>query len=407
MTAFIAVAFALALAASAILLVSLRRSGPAARASWDELNAAVYRDQLVELDAALAQGGISAAQHALARDAIRRRLAEDLRPATAASGSRASGKAMGWGIAAALPLAAAALYAVLGTPAALSPQPAAARDDSAHGLQSEQIAVMVGQLGARLAQSPEDVPGWVMLGRSYSALGRFPEASRAYGEAARRAPGDAQLLADYADVLAMSQGRSFEGEPDRLIAAALQAGPANIKALALGGTSAFARKDYPSAAALWIRIRDQVPPDSEMGRSIAMSIAQAQSLGGGGSGGAAVKPAPGTASFVAGVVKISPELAARAAPGDTLFVFARGEGGRAPVAMLRLRAGDLPAAFRLDDSRSMSPANPLSAQPSVIVGARVSRSGNALAQPGDLEATLGPVALGSGQLVLEITKVLP
>lgn len=300
MTAFIVVALALSLAAGAILLLSLRRSRSVARASSDELNAAVYRDQLVELDAALAQGTISPAREATARDAIRRRMAEDLHPATAASATRAGGKAIGWGLAAALPLAAAALYAALGTPAALAPQPAAAlaaaRDDSAHGLQSEQIVLMVGQLGARLAQSPEDVPGWVMLGRSYSALGRFAEASRAYAEAARRAPRDAQLLADYADVLAMAQGRSFAGEPDRLIAAALQAAPANIKALALGGTSAFNRKDYPGAVALWTRIRDQAPPDSEMGRSIAASIAQAQTLMGGGLATGKAAPAARRAS---------------------------------------------------------------------------------------------------------------
>ena len=401
MTAFVLAAITLALAASAILLLSLRRPGSGARSSPDELNAAVYRDQLFELDAALAQGAISTGRHGLSRAAIHRRLADDLQPATA---SHAGGHAIGWALAVALPLVAAVLYAALGTPAALSPKPAVARDGSAHGLQTEQFAGMVERLAARLSQEPEDVPGWVMRGRSYGALNRFPEASRAYAEAARRAPGDAQLLADYADVRAMSQGRSFDGEPDRLIAAALKADPANVKALALGGSSAFARKDYPRAAELWIRIRDQAPPDSEMGRSIASSIAQAQSLMG---GGAALKPAPGKAMFVAGVVKLSPALAGRAAPGDTLFIFARGEGSRAPVATLRMHAGDLPAAFRLDDSLSMSPASRISDQRTVSVGARISKSGKAIAQPGDLEAAIGPVALGSEGLVLEITKVVP
>ena len=140
-----------------------------------------------------------------------------------------------------------------------------------------------------MKETPDDPEGWMLLARSYGALGRYNQAAQAYANAAARLPGDAGLLADYADVLAMAQGRRLQGEPERLIARALEADPNNLKALALAGTAAFEKQDYAGAVRHWERMLPLVPPDSDDARSIQASIAEARSLGGAPPGGRATR----------------------------------------------------------------------------------------------------------------------
>ncbi|HET7404292.1 MAG TPA: tetratricopeptide repeat protein, partial [Usitatibacter sp.] len=362
----------------------------------------------VRLAPALAEGGISADHHGHARDAIRGRLAQDLAGSTevaVASRSRRTRWISG-GIALAVPVAAGLLYATLGNPEALLAQTApkvAAAGDGAHGLDSPQIVAMVERLAARLADNPDDLDGWTMLGRSYSALGRFEEASRAYAQAITLSPDNPALLADAADVLAMAQGRRFDGEPDRLIAWALAKDPKHVKALALAGTAAFNRKDYNRAVEYWARIREQAPAGSDMAASMDASIAQARQLAGGTV--PVMQQAPSAA--ISGTVRLAPALAGRVAPGDTLFIYARApQGSRMPVAIVKRAAGPWPAEFRLDDSNAMSPAARLSGLNQVMLEARVSKAGSATAMPGDLRGTLGPVDVGREGVVLEIGSVV-
>jgi len=111
---------------------------------------------------------------------------------------------------------------------------------------------------------------------------------------------------------------------------------------------------------------------------------------------------------ISGQVKLAPALAAKVAPGDTVFIFARAEKGpRMPLAILQLKAGDLPTSFSLDDSNAMSPEMKLSAFPSVIVVARISKSGNASVQSGDLEGSVGPLKQGTQNLQISIDRVIP
>jgi cytochrome c-type biogenesis protein CcmH len=256
---------------------------------------------------------------------------------------------------------------------------------------SEQHAVapMVERLAERLRANPEDAAGWAMLGRSYQATGRFAEATAAFAEAAKRtAPDDAQLLADYADALAMKQGRSLAGEPEKLVARALAADPDNLKALALAGTIAFERKDYAGALRHWERMARNAPPGSDAARMAEANVAQARSLAGGGAPAAA---AP--AAALRGVVRLSPQLAGKVAPTDTVFIYARAaEGSRMPLAILRKEARELPVTFALDDSMAMNPQARLSSVQRVIVAARVSKSGQAAPRPGDLEGQSNSVA---------------
>lgn len=249
-----------------------------------------------------------------------------------------------------------------------------------------------------------------MLGRSYTALGEFADAARAYGNAVARSGSDATLLADYADALAMAQGRRLDGEPEKLIERALAIDPQNLKALALAGSAAFERHDYSAAAAYWERILKVVPEDSQFAQPVRASIAEARELAKQPSSpvpvaraATAADKAPPAAKAVSGIVQLAPALAARVAPDDTLFIFARAaEGPRMPLAVIRARAKDLPFKFTLDDRNAMAQGMKLSSQERVVVGARISKSGNATPQAGDLEGLTQPVKVGAADIMVRI-----
>lgn len=406
MTAFVLAAALLAIATITLVGGSLARRPRDRRADADEVNAAVYRDQLAELDRQLAEGALGAEHHERAREAVRLRLAQELRGGAATR--LGADRRMAMGIAAALAAGSAILYALIGTPAAIDPKPGAPESASAHGLQSEQILAMVQRLAARLREDPEDLNGWVMLARSQSALGRFDEAARAYEQAVKRAPREAALIADQADVLAMAQGRSFRGEPDRLIARALELDPSHIKALALAGSSAFARQDYARAVEHWKRIEAQVAPDSQMGRQIEASIAQARQQAAEKPSITATRPAPARAGDgrIAGKVTIAAALASRVKPGDTLFVFARPvSGARMPIAIVRQPVGAWPASFTLDDSAAMATTK-LSTLREVVLEARISRTGSANPAPGDLRGVVASAKVGSTGAMIVVDSVV-
>lgn len=282
----------------------------------------------------------------------------------------------------------------------------------------EQIEGMADKLAARLKEQPDDAQGWAMLGRSYAVLGKHEQALPAFKQAMTLGPDDPVLIADYADALAMSNDRNLEGEPSRLIARALELDPNNLKALSLAGTAAFLRKDYALALKHWQKMA-QVAPDSDFVRQIQGGIGEAQRLLAAGGGEAATpqaaRPAApagsgaaGTAAAsVSGVVKLAAALAGKAAPEDTLFVYARAaEGPRMPLAILRKQVKDLPLQFKLDDSMAMSPAARLSSAPRIVVSARISKRGEATPQPGDLQGQSAPVAPGASGLTVEIGQVV-
>jgi cytochrome c-type biogenesis protein CcmH len=212
------------------------------------------------------------------------------------------------------------------------------------------------------------------------------------------------------------------GKPLELVARALAADPTQWKALALAGTAAFDRKDYVRAAAYWERMKASVPPGSQIAQSVDASIAEARQLGGLKPGPAlsppAVARAPAAASAppvagaaegtVAGTVALAPALAAKVSPNDVVFIFARPvQGSRMPLAIMKKQARDLPIAFTLDDSMSMAPAMTLSNAGEVIVGARISRSGQAIPQSGDIEGFSPPVKVGARDVAVLIEKAIP
>lgn len=409
MTLFVLLAAALIAAALLFVLWPLlRHRTSAVDVTADGVNINIYRDQLRELDEDLAAGTIAREQHAEARAELERRLLEDTAEGNAkAAAAPRTGKLTAAALAVAIPLAAAGLYLVVGTPEGLKAEQAASTG-AGHGVTPQQVEQMVQKLAARLKTSPEDSEGWVMLGRSNAMLGRFDEAAAAYAQAVNRIPGDAQLLVDYADVLAMAQGRRLAGEPEKLVQRALAINPENVKALALAGTVAFEKKQYAAAIGHWQKLVSLVPPDSEIANAVQGSIAEARTLAGGGPLPDVMSPKKAQAAAAApgrvgGSVQLSGALKARAAPDDTVFIFARAVNGPpAPLAILRRRVADLPMKFELDDSMAMAPGMNISRFGEVKIGARISKSGTANRQPGDLEGYSSTVKVGASDVAVVI-----
>ena len=384
----------------------------------------VYREQRAQLDAELAQGKLTQQQHVMALEELQCRVVDEVGDLPDAAGTPANHRpslASTLAVALLLPAGALAIYALIGKPAALDPsaaQTATSSGQAPHTMSREQMEEMVERLSEKLKNAPQDADGWHMLARSYVAFGRLPEAAQAYDRASALSPRDPQLLADYADTLAMINGRSLEGRPLELVQAALKIDPAHSKALALSGTAAFNRGDFAGAVAIWQKLQATLPPESPQARSIATSIAQAQAaaakvpalpVSAGAKPPIAAAPVePAGAGTVEGSVTVAESLKPRVAPGTTLFVFARSvDGARLPLAITRVPAAEFPHRFKLDDSLAMAPQFKLSGQTEVILGARISRSGNATPQSGDLMGTLGPVALGARDVQLVIDGVVP
>jgi cytochrome c-type biogenesis protein CcmH len=393
------------------------------------------RQQLQQLRELHASGVLNDTQYAESRAPLERKLADlvlaGADPGAVAAEAPTQSNPLKWaGLGGLAVVLAVAGYWWTGSPrnAGLAPAaspPVAAADPAAsapHALGSDEITAMTERLAARLKDRPDDAEGWSMLGRSYMALGRFPEAKAAYERVLKLAPNDATSLADYADVLAVTNDRKLEGEPLKLIERALKLDPDNLKALTLAGTAAFRRGEYARAVDYWDHAVRVGPADSTMVESARNGAAEAREIGKLPPPPADVAakaqpplfadlpappppaaPAPVAGASVSGTVSLAPDLKGKVAPEDTVFIFARpAEGSRMPLAILRKQVKDLPFEFTLDDSLAMSPAARISSAGQVVVGARVSKSGQAMPQPGDFEGLSTPTAVGARGLAIVI-----
>lgn len=406
MTAFLIVATLLVVAALAAVLVPLLRAARNTEGTESSaLSLQVLREQLGELDNEFRAGTLDPAQYETERAEIERRAIEDGHPSAARPLPEKRPVWLAVAIGSAAIALTVGLYLLLGTPGAMQPASGPGNpQQNAHAVTPQQILAMVAKLAERLQENPADGEGWLMLARSYNALGRFPEASAAFGRATSLLPEDAQLLSDYADTLAMAQGRRLQGDPETIIKRALAADPRNIKALALSGSAAFERQDYTAAIGEWRKVLAVVPADSDVAQRIHSSIADAEARA-----GKSTSPigatAPSAGAAIRGVVSLDSGLRSQVADSDTVFVFARAAAGpRMPLAIKRMTVRELPARFALDDSMSMAGGPKLSDHAQVVVGARVSRSGNATPQSGDLEGHADPVAVGSENVRVTISR---
>ena len=359
-------------------------------------NLVILQEQLKSLELELQEGQINQEQFEYQKSEIEKRTVEEVLQAPKDSTkTQIYDKKLAFVLVIGMPIAIIGLYFLLGNPAAL---------DVAKDPQAKQVEEMVSQLENKLKKDPNNPSGWMFLGRSYAVMNRLPEARMAYQKAIALDPQNADLLADLADLVAF-QNKDINGEAMGYIDQALKINPKNVKALALRGSAYFDQQKYTLAIKDWnLAIQSLGPQDQAFANGLKASIADAEQQ---------MKPTkPGKAmnamGQVSGTVTVATAIAKQVSPTDIVFIYARAQSGpRMPVAIMRFNANELPRAFELNDTQAMSPEMSLSKFKEFTVIARISKSGNATPQPGDLIGQLDHVQLGAKQLQLVINSVQP
>ncbi|MFC7298994.1 c-type cytochrome biogenesis protein CcmI [Herminiimonas aquatilis] len=264
---FFGSAAVLTLAVVSMLVPRLWRGTAANSVEPSDVNLAVLRNQMDELERDLASGTLSRAVHEQAKQELQRRVLEEASAKVATSAAASSSKPVATALAILLPIAALSSYLALGNPAAIAPQ---AQTSSV--VTQTDINAMVASLEEKLRRNPDNSPGWAMLGRSYRAFGRHEDAVMAFAKAGSTVDIDPQLLTEYAESLAFSRNGELAGEPTQLLQRALKLDPNHALALVLAGSAAAQRTDYANAIIYWKRLHAQMPPNSEGARSIEESL---------------------------------------------------------------------------------------------------------------------------------------
>ena len=295
-------------------------------------------------------------------------------------------------------------------------------DSAKHPGSSDPIEQRIAQLEKKLQTAPDNLEGWVLLSRSRALQRNFSGAAQALEQALLLAPGHPDILADLADVLAMSNNKILAGRPLQLIQQALQNDPVHAKALSLAATAAMQNNDVELAADYWRRLRASFPPGApdiaQVDAILADLPVRRAATGPAAAATPAAKPAAApTAAGLAGQVSLSKELQQRwrsaGLPASaTLFIIAKAPDGTAmPLAALRFPANKLlennSLPFHLDDSQAMNPAKNLSSMQKVRLEARISMSGTPGKQAGDWFVALDDVDVGKQDVLLRIATVLP
>lgn len=303
------------------------------------------------------------------------------------------------------------LYLQVGAPEALNP--AAHVAPPAPTTMEEAIAA----LEARLAAEPNDVEGWVLLGRSRRAQEDFAAAEAAMAKAYALAADNVEVQIDYAEAKALATpSRRFQGESLELLQQAHAREPGNARAGWLLGIAAMQDGRPADAAQLWEPILAQMPADAPARPALTRQINDARQQAGlaplpeasAPTAAASTPSAESTGARIEVEVELAAELAAQVPADAVLFVFARApEGPRAPLAIQRLSAASLPTTLVLDQSMGMIEGMNLGTFPDVVVGARISASGNASPQSGDLEGLSEPLPVSAGRARVVIDRVLP
>jgi cytochrome c-type biogenesis protein CcmH len=384
---FFTIASCLVLLAFALILPPLWRKYPVKasdrKSDQDQRNVAIARHRLVELKEQLQSGVLSQQQYDEQFTELEQALSDDLDIQSHVTESKSEGRWIIYVLVVTLPLIAGLLYVKLGNVDAIShsAEMAKANPDAPT---AEDINRMVEGLAERLKKNPDDAKGWLMLGRSYTQMEQFPKAADAFANAYRLSGDQVEVMLQYAEVLALANNKNMAGKPSELITKALALEPENMNALWLGGMMKAQQNDKEGAIALWQKLKSLLPPVAvEARKEIDTLLADM--------GVQAASATPSTqASKASGAsitieVSLAPQLQASVNPGDTVFVYAQAlSGPKMPLAIIRKQVSDLPLKVNLDDTLAMMPAMKLSNFAKVKLLARISKSGNAMTQPGDL-----------------------
>src|SRR3954465_6746413 len=345
MIAFAVTAFFLLVAALLIVLWPLLRRSSVPVLTPERSNLDIHRIQLAELQKDLEAGTLGPDRYQQAMNELERRVLEESSAIPIAPRALASRKTVPAIVGIFIPLTATLLYLYLGNLQGIGAPRHPAGDLSS--ITPDQFQDMTAKLAARMQQNPDDAEGWKMLGRAYRAMERYAEANEAFKKAVALTPQNADLLADYAESLALQAGRSLAGEPTRLLDRAMKLEPDNAKVLTLSGSAAFERKDYRTAIKRWEAVLRQPNLGGELAQALQKGVEESKQR----MSGKQVAAAATGKERVTGVVQLDDALNGKVQPDDTVFVFARAASGpRMPLAIVRIKAADLPYKFSFDDS---------------------------------------------------------
>lgn len=293
-----------------------------------------------------------------------------------------------------VPIGTALLYLKVGTPSTLS------------GVATQTQTVTdinkaLDELRAHLASNPKDVQGWTLLAQAETEMQHMNEARDAFDHILQLTPNDTTAMVGWAEADSAARAdHRIEGRARDLLEQAVKLEPDNQRGLWLLGISDFQEGRFADAAATWRVLQPQLQPGSSVAQAVAQQIALADARAGSTSAptssASSSSPAQSQGPALQVKVAVAPSLKAKLTAGDTLFVYARAENGPPmPLAVVRLDASQLPATVTLTDAAGMMPSMKLSSVSRVFVGARISHSGDAVAQAGDLEGDAGVVAVNT------------
>ena len=426
MLLFWVIVIVMIVATLALILPALLKPSQAAMTDANAEKRAIFRQQFDEIAQDKANGVLDATQYDVAKSELERRMLDEIGTSSVLTSNSKPDRRLSLVLLVLLPLAAVVIYNKIGSPEsisipAVSPMasstaiapPEAATQSAEHKMGGD-IEPLLASLKSKLEKNPGDGQGWALLARSYVELRRHAEAVPAYEKAVKVIQDDPQLLADYADALAVVNGHDLTGKPEELVNQALKLDPHHTKALLLAATAAFNRKDYKVAIKHWEQLQQDLPADSDVLPEVKASLSEVYALAGVKppvvSVQTAIKPsAPeqiaAASAGVSGTVKIAPALASKLDPTATVFVFARATNGPPmPLAIVRTTAKELPYTYRLDDSSALMPGNKLSQANEVVIVARISKTGDAKLQAGDLQGISAAVKPNGKTVDIEINE---
>ena len=395
MTNFIIPAILLLVLVLLLLLRPFIFPGKTHSTSRRQMNVSIYREELDKLEAERQSGLMDEQSYALAHAELRQRLFQDTNEEDDKSFSK-SPKITILGILIFVLILSSGLYFVLGDATRV------AQKNAEKPVTQEAVERMVTEFAQKMEKDPQNLKGWVMLARSYRILGRNQEAEKAYARAGDFVNSDPQLLADYADVIATNTNGDFSGKPMQLINQALKLDPNNLLALWLSGSASFSTQNYKVAVQTWEKLNSLLPAQSDESRAIQASIAEAREKG----HLPASAPLVMSDKAVSGIVEVAADLQSKIKAGDILMVIARKPGERMPVAVLKTDVTKFPMSFALNDALAMNPQMPISQLPEVSVEVRISKTGMAKAETGDLISKPKIVTVGTSKVRLLIDQAI-
>ena len=270
---------------------------------------------------------------------------------------------------------------------------------------------MITGLQKKTADNPDDPDAWYLLGRLYAATEQFPESVKAYEKLVEVSDRQPTALVVLADSLAMTQGGKLSGRPLSLVMEALEKEPNHTTALWMAGQAAANQKQYTEAIDYWQRAALGLKDNKEMLGELRSMIDEAAVLAKQSGMEVAEVSLPESTSDVSISIEVTidPGLLQQIQENDVLFIFARAVSGPPmPLAAIKRQARELPVSIVLDDSSLLRPGSSLSQFEQLKLGARVSHSGQPVAQSGDLQSEVQVIKTGSKEVILlHIDKRVP